>query len=262
MDITFKTIREHRAQITGPSHIELVVPVHNAEEYLERGIERLRRYADEHLAAWTVITIADRASTDRTWQVAQRLCRTLTNVEAIRLDREDRGDLMRTRRRSAGRVPSYEVPLDWAGETPALIDDRDERPAMARQIASFAIIGVLSTAAYAALYLMFRVSMSSEIANGAALVLTAIANTAANRRLTFGITDRAHLLRDHAAGLLAFGFALAITTIAAAAMEHLGAGMSRMTELVVLISANALATIVRFAILRFSIAGATRRVAM
>jgi len=133
---------------------------------------------------------------------------------------------------------------------------------LARQLVSFATIGVLSTAAYAVLYLLFRASTSTEIANAGALVLTAVGNTAANRRLTFGITDRTHLARDHAAGLLAFGFALGITTLAAAGLQHWGTGMSHAGELVVLVSANAVATIARFGILRQSIAGATRRITM
>jgi putative flippase GtrA len=118
-----------------------------------------------------------------------------------------------------------------------------------RQILVFAAIGVVSTAAYATLYLLFRVAFSPTVANTAALIITAVGNTAANRRLTFGVTHREHLWRDHAAGLIAFGFALAITTGAATILGS-ASNVSRSTELAVLIGANAVATVARFLILR------------
>ena len=78
-------------------------------------------------------------------------------------------------------------------------------------------IGVISTAAYAALYLTLRSVMGSVVANAVALTVTAVANTAANRRVTFGVRrgGRASMLRDQAAGLAALGVALAITTVTA-----------------------------------------------
>ena len=48
-------------------------------------------------------------------------------------------------------------------------------------------IGVLSTLAYLALFLLLRGVVGAQAANLVALLLTAVANTAANRRLTFGI---------------------------------------------------------------------------
>ena len=396
MDISFRTLNDRRPAEGGPS-VELVIPVYNEEADLERSVRRLRTYVDEHLPYATTITIADNASTDRTWQIAQRLCRELGEVRAIHLDRKGRGRALRTawllsradvvgymdvdlsmdldallplvaplasgesdiaigsrlapgahivrgakrelisraynlilrlvlRARfsdaqcgfKAVRQPVaqallphvednswffdtellvlaqraglriHEVPVDWVDDPGTTVKvgatARDDlrgvwrlvlhrsapdvgglrrAPAanpLARQLVSFATIGVLSTAAYAVLYLLFRASTSTEIANAGALVLTAIGNTAANRRLTFGITDHTHLLRDHAAGLLAFGFALAITTLAAAGIQHLGTSMSHVAELVVLVSANAVATIVRFGVLRQSISRASRRI--
>jgi hypothetical protein len=80
-----------------------------------------------------------------------------------------------------------------------------------------------------------------------------LGNTAANRWLTFGVRGRAGLARDHAAGLLAFGAALAITS---ASLVILGATMprhSRTTEIAVLVFANAVSTLVRFVILRLAL---------
>jgi len=88
-----------------------------------------------------------------------------------------------------------------------------------RQAGTFAAIGVVSTLAYVALYALLRPAVPAELANAAALLATAIGNTAANRRLTFSIRGRAGLARDHAAGLLALGAALAITSASLAVLQ-------------------------------------------
>ncbi len=119
-----------------------------------------------------------------------------------------------------------------------------------RQIASFAAIGVLSTAAYVVLYAVLRGSTSAAVANAAALLATAIANTAANRRLTFDVHGRDGLARDHAAGLLAFAVALAITSASLAVLHVLAPHASRVVEVVVLLAANVAATLSRFVLLR------------
>ena len=57
---------------------------------------------------------------------------------------------------------------------------------LARQSLRFAAIGVLSTLAYLLLFLLAR-PMGAQAANLFALLVTAVANTAANRRFTFGV---------------------------------------------------------------------------
>ena len=79
----------------------------------------------------------------------------------------------------------------------------------------FAGVGIISTLAYAGLYALLRSAVSMPVANLLALLVTAVANTAANRSLTFGIRGRSGLWADHAAGLIAFGVALLITELAA-----------------------------------------------
>jgi putative flippase GtrA len=123
-------------------------------------------------------------------------------------------------------------------------------PPIVRQGASFAAIGLVSTGAYALLYLVLRTGLGAEVSNALALLVTAIGNTAANRRLTFGARDRDGLARDHAGGLIAFGAALAITTIAVLVLHTATATAPRAVELAVLIVANGLATVVRFVMLR------------
>jgi putative flippase GtrA len=121
---------------------------------------------------------------------------------------------------------------------------------MVRQARTFALIGVVSTLAYAALYTLLRGSMTAGAANALALVTTAIGNTTANRRLTFGVRGRASLVRDHVAGVAAFVVALVITSSAIAVLTAVAPDAERRVELGVLIGANAVATLVRFLLLR------------
>ncbi len=124
---------------------------------------------------------------------------------------------------------------------------------LVRQVATFAVIGIVSTAAWAALYVLLRPMLQPTLANGLALVVTAVGNTAANRRLTFRVSGRDGLVRDQGAGLLAFGLALALTTGTATALPLFAPHASRLVELAVLTMANAVATVLRFLVLRASI---------
>jgi putative flippase GtrA len=117
------------------------------------------------------------------------------------------------------------------------------------QLIRFAAVGVASTAAYALLYLLMRPMLGAFVANALALLLTAVANTAANRRLTFGVRGSSGVFGDHAVGLLAFAAGLALTTSALAGL-HAISDPTRSTELIVLVAANALATLLRFVVLR------------
>ena len=132
------------------------------------------------------------------------------------------------------------------------------RQGLGRQLVAFAAIGLVSTAAYAVLYLLLRSFTGAAAANALALVLTAVANTAANRRLTFGVRDRGSMLRDQAVGLLALGVALAITTASVGLLSALAPRAGRLVELAVLVTANALATVARFVLLRSWIASERR----
>jgi putative flippase GtrA len=110
------------------------------------------------------------------------------------------------------------------------------------QIGRFVVIGIASTAAYVVLYGGLRAVLSAFSANAVALVVTAIGNTAANRRLTFGVRDRASVMRHQVAGLAAFGIALAITSVAVALLFALAPRAGRPLEIAVLVGANAIAT--------------------
>ena len=118
------------------------------------------------------------------------------------------------------------------------------------QVARFTVIGVASTIAYVVLFLMLRGIMSAQPANVASLLVTAVANTAANRRLTFGISGRSNAARHQVKGLIAFGIGLALTSGALAVLNSGTAHPGRITEVSVLIAANLVATVIRFLLYR------------
>jgi putative flippase GtrA len=114
------------------------------------------------------------------------------------------------------------------------------------QIVSFTVVGIASTIAYVLLYLLLRGVMSAQAANVLSLLVTAVANTAANRRLTFGISGRQHAARHQVKGLIAFGIGLALTSGALAVLP----APSRGVEVSVLVAANLVATVIRFVLFR------------
>jgi putative flippase GtrA len=125
------------------------------------------------------------------------------------------------------------------------------------QIARFTVIGVASTIAYVVLFVLLRTIMSAQVANVISLLVTAVANTAANRRLTFGISGRSNAARHQVKGLIAFGIGLALTSGALAALAPAHPG--RLAEVSVLIAANLVATVIRFLLYRHWVFGRPKR---
>ena len=117
----------------------------------------------------------------------------------------------------------------------------------------------MSALAYFGLYLALRELTGPQIANVVALVSTQIANTAVNRRLTFGVRGRRGFLRHQAGGLAAFGFGLALSSGALLALHRLRPDPGRAAEVAVLVVAQAIATAVRFLTLRAMMAQERRR---
>ena len=83
-----------------------------------------------------------------------------------------------------------------------------------------------------------------------ALLTTAIANTAANRRFTFGIGGSGGVIRHHCQGLTVFALALLITSGSLAGLHLAVDHPDPLLETVVLVVANLVATAVRFVLLR------------
>jgi putative flippase GtrA len=88
--------------------------------------------------------------------------------------------------------------------------------------------------------------VGSAAASAVALALTAIGNTAANRRLTFGIRGRDGLARQQAAGFLVFVLALGLTNGALSVLHDLDAHAPRLLEAAALVLATLAATVTRY----------------
>ncbi|MER5734992.1 bifunctional glycosyltransferase family 2/GtrA family protein [Streptomyces sp. NPDC002262] len=121
---------------------------------------------------------------------------------------------------------------------------------LARQLVGFCVVGVLSTLFYLALYSLFRLGAGAQLANAAALLVSAVANTAANRRLTFGVRGRDRAVRHQAQGLVVFAIGLALTSGSLAALGAATGDPAHSTELAVLVVANLAATVLRFLLFR------------
>ena len=149
----------------------------------------------------------------------------------------------------------HEVPVDW-------IDDPDSRVDIVRTaledlrgvarlaadgpVARFLAVGVASTLAFALLFLALRTPLGAAGANALALALTAIGNTAANRRLTFGVRGRPGLVRHHLGGALVFLLTLGLTMGALGVLRGLNPHPARVLELAVLVVASTVATVTRY----------------
>jgi putative flippase GtrA len=121
---------------------------------------------------------------------------------------------------------------------------------LTRQVVRFAAIGVVSTLAYLILFTLLRDPLGSQGANFLTLLLTAIANTALNRRFTFGVVGSQRRTRHQLQGLIVFGLALGLTSGTLAVAHSLHSAPPAALELTLLIAANALATLMRFLLLR------------
>lgn len=368
--------------------VEIVVPVYNEEAVLESSIRRLVGYLDEHFPFDWAVTIADNASADETWQIAQRLATEIPGVDALRLEEKGRGRALRAAWRSSEadvvaymdvdlstdlnallplvapllsghsdvaigsrlsngshvvRGPKrelisrsynfllrrlagahfhdaqcgfkalrreaalalldnvenenwffdtellllaesngmriHEVPVDWTDDpdtrvkiiATALEDLRGiwrvkkrawrgelevtwSSPAVrslpaTHRVISFGVVGVISTLLYLAGFAWLRTQMSALAANAICLVVTTVINTSLNRRFTFGVTGNRNAVRHHIQAGMAFGAALLITTAALAIFDLVAPGATRLQELVVVVGANAVATVIRYVLL-------------
>ena len=153
----------------------------------------------------------------------------------------------------------HEVPVDWVDDPDSsvavvrtAVDDLKgvARLALGSRIARFMSVGIASTLAYALLFLLLRGPLGAPAANALSLALTAVGNTAANRRFTFRLRGRAGLLRQHALGAVVYVLTLGLTSGALAVLHGIDAHPARGIELAVLVAASTAATITRYIALR------------
>ena len=166
----------------------------------------------------------------------------------------------------------HEVPVDWVDDPDSRVDivhtaiedlKGVARLAFATPVARFAAVGLASTIAYALIFLALREGgLGAGLANALGLAITAVANTAANRRLTFGIRippARRELLRQHAAGATVYAMTLGLTAGALGILHATASDASRAIELSVLIAASLVATVTRYVALKTWVFAAAKR---
>jgi len=150
---------------------------------------------------------------------------------------------------ATGRLPLRDLRRQLGREP--LDPARPDVPAgLVSQGVRFAVIGAVSTVAYLALFVLLRHGFDAQGANVLALLLTAVGNTAANRRLTFGRRGPAGAAGHHLRGLVVFGVGVALTSGALGLLSAATGHPSRLLEVAVLLVANAIATLVRFVLMR------------
>jgi glycosyltransferase involved in cell wall biosynthesis len=154
----------------------------------------------------------------------------------------------------------HEVAVDWVDDPDSRVDvvrtawgdlRGVARMRMTTPVSRFVAIGTVSTFAYAVLYLaLHALLVGAFAANAIALALTAVGNTQANRRITFGVRGRAGIVRQHLAGFGVFVVALALTWSALDLLHRLDPRPPRALELAVLVVASVFATVTRYVALR------------
>jgi putative flippase GtrA len=91
--------------------------------------------------------------------------------------------------------------------------------------------------------------MTSQVANALSLVLATL-GTAANRAWTFGVTGRERMMTDHGQALLVFAITWLATSLALWVLAELAPHAGTGAQTLVVATANAVSTVVRFIAMR------------
>jgi glycosyltransferase involved in cell wall biosynthesis len=75
--------------------VDVVIPVYNEERTLAQSIATLRDFLSKNLSTKWKIVIADNASIDKTWEIAQSLPKQYPDVAAVHIDLKGRGRALR-----------------------------------------------------------------------------------------------------------------------------------------------------------------------
>jgi putative flippase GtrA len=163
-----------------------------------------------------------------------------SSVDVVRTARDDLAGIWRMlRRTAAGSTLTSGTLRAPAAQDASLVD----------QLVRFASIGAVSTVVFGALFWVLAGPLGPIGADAVALAVCALANTAANRRLTFSLRGRVHRARHYSAGVaLAAGpFLLTLVALGGLALAGVDGLLPRLVALTVV---NGAATLGRFVLLR------------
>jgi putative flippase GtrA len=147
-----------------------------------------------------------------------------------------------------GRLPVAEL-RQQLGRAPLETGTPGVPQGLLRQVVRFAAVGAASTLAYLLLFVLLRGGLGAQGANLVALLVTTVANTAANRRFTFGVRGARGATRHQFEGLVVFAVALALTS-GTLSLVHRVAEPGHVAEVAAVVGANLVATVLRFLLLR------------
>lgn len=168
-----------------------------------------------------------------------------SSVDIVRTSIDDLKGIARIGRdMMTGRIPVAELRSALGRKAP----DKGNG-ALLGQMLRFGVVGVASTLAYLALFVFMRTFADAQTANFVAMLITAVANTAANRRLTFGVSGATGAVRHQFQGLVVFALGLALTS---GVLFWLASGGEppRGVEVAGVVGANLLATLLKFILFR------------
>ena len=119
------------------------------------------------------------------------------------------------------------------------------------QLVRFAGVGAVSTVLHLGLFAVLRLGIeSAQVANLMALSVATMANTAMNRRWTFGVRGRERAARQQAQGLVVFGLTLLMTSGALGLLGLWAPAAPAWLQTGVLAVATAVSTVMRFVAMR------------
>jgi putative flippase GtrA len=120
-----------------------------------------------------------------------------------------------------------------------------------REVGTFATIGVASTILHLGLFALLRTLFgASQVANAVALLTATVFNTAANRRLTFGVTGRSGAVRQQVQGLIVFALTLGLTSASLAVLHSVASHPAPWEETLTVAVATLAATVLKYLAMR------------
>ena len=118
---------------------------------------------------------------------------------------------------------------------------------LSKNVIRFAAVGLVTTVLHLGLFAgLVRGGLASQLANGVALVVATLANTAVNRAWTFGVSGRGRLALHHGQALVIFAITYAATAVALAVLAVAAPHASTTVQAGVVLIANILSTGARF----------------